>query len=79
MNYDCSTFGLAIPNVFHVGISRPEEVFRAGPCCVQPLKSTMSPSVTIHRENTSATPGTVVENYFRFAFTTVKNGLNVLG
>jgi len=35
--------------------------------------------VAIHRENTSATPGTVAEkNYFRFAAATVKNCYNQL-
>ena len=35
--------------------------------------------VAIYRENTSATPRTIVENYFRFASTAVENGLNGLG
>ena len=47
--------------------------------CVQRLKYTGHPLVTIHQENTSTTPGTMVENYFRFTSATVENGLNGLG
>jgi len=52
---------------FQRGSSRPEEVFKTGPPYVQCPKSTSPQTVGIHRENTSVTPGTVVENYFRFA------------